>query len=345
MNRKPKSELVVSLSRGFHPLAIASGEGDRFGIAEAYLATKRKRRGLETVLRNLSQIYLEEFAPERMQDPGGITVINGAEKFTPWNLVPWHGITAAAVDCLISQVDGAPAYVRLHYAALRGLAKTGYKMEVVSTDTFSRVVNGTSITKGKRLPAGRDVSRGEYEALLRVCAADPRPSGRRDAALIAFAWQTGARREELVNLATANITGLAVETSEGTAVAGTLVGKGDKERDWHLYNGARSLMLEWLALRGAEPGPVFCRTNKAGEILLRPMSTTSAHRSLMRRARQAGIEKLSLHDFRRTLVGDLLDKEVDLVTVSAIVGHSSVATTAAYDRRGKRARQAALAKR
>lgn len=102
-----------------------------------------------------------------------------------------------------------------------------------------------------------------------------------------------------------------------------------------------------LRLRGDAPGPVFCRTNKAGDILAgQRITTTSAHRNLVRRARLAGLrESLSWHDFRRTVAGDLLDGGTDIVTVAAVLGHSSVSTTARYDRRGKRARQAAMAKR
>ena len=66
---------------------------------------------------------------------------------------------------------------------------------------------------------------------------------------------------------------------------------------------------------------------------------------LKRRASQAGIKDFSPHDFRRTFIGDELDNGTDMVTVSSDVGHSSVNTTAKYDRRGFRSQLEAAKKR
>jgi integrase len=56
----------------------------------------------------------------------------------------------------------------------------------------------------------------------------------------------------------------------------------------------------------------------------------------------AGIAGFTPHDLRRSNISDLLDEGVDLAVIARQVGHSSVQTTARYDRRGARAqRQAA----
>lgn len=49
---------------------------------------------------------------------------------------------------------------------------------------------------------------------------------------------------------------------------------------------------------------------------------------------QAGIEKFAPHDLRRTFASAMLDNGEDIVTVKDAMGHSSIATTQKYDRRG-----------
>lgn len=59
------------------------------------------------------------------------------------------------------------------------------------------------------------------------------------------------------------------------------------------------------------------------------------------RAEDAGASELSPYDLRLTLVGDLLDAGTDVVTVSMLLGHSNIQTTARYDRRPEEAKRKA----
>jgi integrase len=52
---------------------------------------------------------------------------------------------------------------------------------------------------------------------------------------------------------------------------------------------------------------------------------------LEKRRVQAGIEKLTWHDFRRTYISDLINK-YGLVGAQKIIGHSSSNITSRYDR-------------
>lgn len=317
---------------------VPENEGDRFHLAEAYLAslgTETGRRGMKTSIRRLAEIYLEGTEP--------FTVAPGEEDLPLWSRVPWHSMNAAGVDAMLAKVEGAPATRNKALAAMRGIARAGFRMGVISADTFAKVKDTRGVP-GSREKTGRDVARAELDLILAACRTDPRASARRDAAMIAFGWATGARREEIVRLTMDDISD--TETEHGPTLSGTLLGKGNKERTFYVFNGFRLLILEWLAIRGTEPGPVFCATTKAGEICTgEGISTTSAHRALIRRASQAGVEDLSWHDFRRTAAGDLMDGGTDIATVAAILGHASVVTTQRYDRRGERTKKAAMAKR
>ena len=54
---------------------------------------------------------------------------------------------------------------------------------------------------------------------------------------------------------------------------------------------------------------------------------------------EAGIEPFTPHDMRRSLISEMLDDGVDIATVARQVGHSTVQTTAQYDRRDEKTQQ------
>jgi site-specific recombinase XerD len=206
---------------------------------------------------------------------------------------------------------------------------------------LSRVA-GIQNIKGERVRPGRAIRAGEIAALMQACAADPAPAGVRDGALIAIATLTGLRRAELVSLNVESFT-----STEDSAEEGELLvrGKGNKERVAYIYHGAVYALADWLALRGYEPGPLFVAINKGGKIQAgHRLSVRALHDIFQKRARQAGVEKLTTHDFRRTFAGNLLDAGVDLATTQALLGHASPITTSLYDRRGERVRRQAVQK-
>jgi len=94
-------------------------------------------------------------------------------------------------------------------------------------------------------------------------------------------------------------------------------------------------------VRGSRPGALFCPVNKAGKVNVRRVTSQAIYNALAKRAQQAGVAELSPHDFRRTFVSDLLDAGADIATVQRMAGHANIQTTARYDRRGEKAKQAA----
>jgi len=205
---------------------------------------------------------------------------------------------------------------------------------------LSRIA-GIADVKGKRVRPGRSIRDGEFAALMKVCADDTSPAGIRDAAIIALVALTGMRRAEIVAL---NQEDFRREDDNGEGVL-KIKGKGNQERIGYVYNGAANALADWLIIRGEDPGPLFIAINKGGVLQHgHRLSIRAAHKILIKRAKQAGLEKLTWHDFRRTFAGNLLDVGVDLATVQVLLGHSSPVTTSLYDRRGERVRRKAVQK-
>ena len=102
------------------------------------------------------------------------------------------------------------------------------------------------------------------------------------------------------------------------------------------------MLGDWLAVRGAAPGGLFVPINKGGKLAGHRMTSRAVYTVLEKRRKEAGVVKLSPHDFRRTFVGDLLDAGVDLSTVQRLAGHADPSTTARYDRRGEAAKRKAV---
>ena len=116
-------------------------------------------------------------------------------------------------------------------------------------------------------------------------------------------------------------------------------GKGRKDRICYSATGQKPLMELWLRLReagGAPPsaGPIFLPILKGGHLRVRRLDSRTVFDVVQARAREAGLPETTPHDFRRTMISDLLEV-VDISTVQRLAGHANVSTTVRYDRRGE----------
>jgi integrase len=223
-------------------------------------------------------------------------------------------------------------------AALRGVLRAAWELGQLDTDSYQRAVSIRAV-RGETVPRGRSISRGELRALFAACTNDHSPIGARDAALLAVLYGSGLRRAEAAAL---NVSDYDPETGALRVRAG----KGNKERICYTAAGERHLLKSWLSARseaGAPPsaGPLFLPMVKGGKISktrLKHLDSRSVLDIAQKRARQAGVKHLTPHDFRRTMIGDLLDAGADIATVQKLAGHAQVTTTARYDRRGEAAK-------
>ena len=166
----------------------------------------------------------------------------------------------------------------------------------------------------------------EIEAILGVV--DRRSvDGRRDYALLATMFNTGARVQEIVALCVADL------RLDAPAQV-RLHGKGQKERVCPLWPQTADLLRALLAERGHEPQsdePVFrnhrgMRLTRFGVRYLLQKYCTRAQASVP----ALRTKRLHPHSMRHSTAVHLLRAGVDIVTISQWLGHASVTTTHRY---------------
>lgn len=253
--------------------------------------------------------------------------------------LPWHRlrfIHTNAVRATLAECY-APATANRYLAALRGVLKACWQLDLIDQQILAKTLNFKPIPgEGEEAAAGRSLSYREMKTLMEHLAQQGL-NGLRDAALIAVAYAGGLRRQEIANL----------DLDDYDPLNGTLriVRKRQKRHTVYIEDeGTKTVLGEWLKIRGNAPGPLFYRVHKGGRIEAARLNPQTISDMIARRAQQTGLTKLTPHDLRRTTISDLLDAGVDLATVQKLVGHSNANTTARYDRRGERAKRSAAAK-
>lgn len=238
----------------------------------------------------------------------------------------------------------APATANLMLSALRGALKASFRLGYMSAEDYGRAADVPPV-RGSRLPPGRSIERGELYDLFRICYEDDkRARGARDAAMLALLYVCGLRRSEVVSLDLADYDPDTLEVR--------VRGKGNKERLNYAEGGADRAIDLWVSVRGESEGALLLPVNKGGRIVYERedrdgaktpgrLSDQAVYDAVRRRQKEAGVKKLSPHDFRKTFIGDLLDAIGDLSAAQQLAGHADPGTTARYDRRGERAKREA----
>jgi len=233
----------------------------------------------------------------------------------------------------------APATANKMLSALRGVLRAAWQLGYMTADEYQGAAAVKSVKGGAEDPSGRALTRGELGALLGACAADMTPAGIRDGAIIAILYACGPRRAELAGLDLADLQ----TDGDGSAWLVIRQGKGNKTRRVPVTNGALVALQDWLTVRGDSAGPLFVPVNKGGRLILGDRLTPQAVMGLLaKRGQAAQVAAFSPHDMRRTFISELLDLGADIATVQKLAGHAQVTTTARYDRRGDRAKRAAV---
>ncbi len=201
----------------------------------------------------------------------------------------------------------AASTVNQRLAALKGLARHhGRELRVPG---MKRVLPPVEPLNGREL--GR---------LLAVAAGEDWQA-RRDAAILNLLARAGLRVGEVIALRPEDVT---LSPRQGQVVV--RAGKGLKERTVPLPKAAREALQTYLEVR---PG-------WAGEHLFvsrtgRPLAARDVQRLVEKTARRAGLKRrITPHMLRHTYATRALRRGVDLATLSRLLGHESLTTTARY---------------
>ena len=143
---------------------------------------------------------------------------------------------------------------------------------------------------------------------------------RRDASLVLFLLHTGLRLSEAINLRMSDI-----QLSERKGSVMVQNGKGNKQRSVPLNSDARKAIQEWLEVR---PQSDHLWMTVEGEH--ESLSGRTVQRVLQRYAKAADVKELTPHVCRHTFAKNLVESEVGLEKVAALLGHSSLNTTRIY---------------
>ena len=163
----------------------------------------------------------------------------------------------------------------------------------------------------KSLPK-RDVDRLIREA--------QKAGNKRNLAILLTLRHTGLRVGELCSLRLADIH---ISERKGSVLVRS--GKGDKDRTVRLNHDVREALESYLAVRPAtQDDHLFI--GQRGE----PLQTDGVQLIIRKLAKRAGLEKVTPHVLRHSFAKHVLDAGEDLATVSRLLGHERLETTAIY---------------
>ena len=215
--------------------------------------------------------------------------------------------------------------VNRRLAALTALCKWARQTKQITSDPTENIKGVAGVARGPKW-----LDKHEQHRLIRAIENDlelakqnyPKRwvTRRRDASLVLFLLHTGLRLSEAINLRMSDI-----QLSERKGSVMVQNGKGNKQRSVPLNSDARKAIHEWLEVR---PQSEHLWMTVEGEH--ESLSGRTVQRILQRYAKVADVKELTPHVCRHTFAKNLVESEVGLEKVAALLGHSSLNTTRIY---------------
>ncbi len=295
-------------------------------------------------IRNPLTLYLTRLAPSS-QLTMRYVLQDAADRlgFEDLNLedIDWHLLQPEHVVALVAALreDGyAPNTSSLYVNAIRGVMNEAWRMSLISQDHLLKM-RSVKAAAGTRLGQGRNLRRTLIREMLDVCAADPRPQGLRDAAVIGLLYGSGMRKSESVNLDLAQI------NFDQRSLR--VIGKGNKELIKYAPDWAFAKLRAWLEfrreqLKEGEQDDIFLfnRIRRGSHITRERITKHAIYYIARQRGDQVGV-KIMPHDFRRSFITRVIE-EHDLSIAQKLAHHTNIQTTASYDVRDDNERRRAV---
>jgi integrase len=277
--------------------------GDEQGWKRRAIAKAPKHDPRGDTRSDPASAYLEQLGPGSRR-----TMREALDKLADWasegrcdlHDLPWHLLRIEHTAALRTRLCAtlAPATANKHMAALRGVLKQCWLQGRLSAEDF-RSITDLPPVRGESPRRAAALRPEDFERIARACAADEKPSGARDEALLSLLRSSSLRRAEAVALDLADY-----DPAEGTIRVG-LAGRESKTAARRLVvpDPARRALDRWLRIRGREAGPLFNPVNKGGRIERRRLSEQAIYIACQKRAIEAGLPPTSPEDLRRIFVG------------------------------------------
>lgn len=202
-----------------------------------------------------------------------------------------------------------PSGVRINYGAIKTFLLWAWaEYEMAGTCPIQKVVVSRSDTDPKP-----GIPLQEVKKLIDAC------KEKRDRAIILFLLDTGIRRRELTVLNVGDLVNDTIHLSpDGT--------KTGKARVAFISLETRKAMRAYFRERKnlKTDSPLFATKNE------KRLAVSGLRQIIRRLCLAAGIQEVGLHDFRRTFALESLRAGADVVSVSRLLGHTSLETTKRY---------------
>ena len=245
---------------------------------------------------------------------------------------PWHQLQPGHITALVAalRTDGyAPNTSSLYVNAIRGVMNQAWQQSLITQDQLLKI-RAVKAGGGSRLIKGRNLRRTLIRELMDVCAADPRPQGLRDAAIIAILYGSGMRKSESVNMDLRQVN-MAERSLQ-------VLGKGNKELIKFAPTWAFEKLQVWLDFRREQlPEGVsddtflFNRIRRGSHITRERITKHAIYYIAKQRGKQVGVDIMP-HDFRRSFITRVIE-EYDVSIAQKLAHHANIATTVSYDMR------------